>query len=216
MNKIRLLVADDHELVREGLRKLLEPHGEWEVCAEAVNGREAVAKAHQLRPDLAILDFSMPELNGLEAARQIRAELTNTEIIILTMHETDALVRDVLAAGVRGFILKSDAGRVLVQAVKSVLAGRSFFTAKVSDLVLQGYLDPGDSGEDAAGSPLTPREREIVQLIAEGKSSKEIATCLEISEKTVETHRSNLMRKLGLRSVSDVVRYAVRNRIAEA
>ena len=215
MKQIRLLIADDHELVREGLRKVLEPRREWEVCGEAANGREAVEKAGQLRPDLVILDFSMPELNGLEAARQIRAALPRTEVIILTMHETDSLVRDVLAVGARGFILQSDAGRVLVQAVEAVLNGKPFFTAKVSEMVLQGYLNPTEPGAGEA-SQLTPREREIVQLIAEGKSSKEIGARLDISEKTVETHRTNLMRKLNLHSVSDVVRYAVRNKIAEA
>ena len=215
MEKIRLLIADDHELVREGLRKVLEPRREWEVCGEAANGREAVEKAGQLRPDLVIIDFSMPELNGLEAARQIRAALPRTEVIILNMHETDSLVRDVLAVGARGFILKSDAGRVLVQAVEAVLNGKPFFTAKVSEMVLQGYLNPAEPGEGEA-SRLTPREREIVQLIAEGKSSKEVGARLDISEKTVETHRTNFMRKLGLRSVSDVVRYAVHNKITEA
>ena len=215
MKQIRLLIADDHELVREGLRKVLESRREWEVCAEVVNGREAVEKARQLRPDLVILDFSMPELNGLEAARQIRAALPGIGVIILTMHETDSLVRDVLAAGARGFILKSDAGRLLVQAVEAVLNGKPFFTAKVSEMVLQGYLNPAEPGT-AEASQLTPREREIVQLIAEGKSSKEIGVRLDISEKTVETHRTNLMRKLGVRSVSDVVRYAVRNKIVEA
>lgn len=215
MKKVRLLIADDHELVREGLRKVLAARREWEVCAEAVNGREAVDKARQFKPDLAILDFSMPELNGLEAARQIRRELPRTEVLILTMHESDSLVRDVLAAGARGFILKSDAGRVLVQAIETLLNGKPFFTSKVSELVLQGYLNPAEPGADE-GARLTPREREIVQLIAEGKMSKEIAGLLSISEKTVETHRSNLMRKLDAHSVSDVVRYAIRNKIAGA
>ena len=216
MTKARLLIADDHELVREGLRKVLEQRTQWEVCAEARDGREAVEKARQFGPDLAILDFSMPELNGLEAARQIREALPRTEVLILTMHEPDSLVRDVLAAGARGFILKSDAGRVLVQAVEALLNHKLFFTAKVSELVLQGFLKPAEVGAAEQGPRLTPREREIVQLIAEGRSSKEIGVRLDISEKTVETHRANLMRKLDLRSVSDVVRYAIRNRIVEA
>lgn len=215
MNRTRILVADDHELVRQGLRRVLDVRRDWEVCAEAVNGREAVALACQHRPHLVILDLSMPELNGLEAARQIRAALPRTPVLILTMHEGDSLAREVLAAGARGFIFKSDAGRVLVQAVEALLRGQSFLTAKVSNMVLEGYLNPADPGQHEA-TRLTPRERQIVQLIAEGKSSKEVGSALAIREKTVGTHRANLMRKLGLRSVSDVVRYAIRNKIAEA
>ncbi len=215
MKKVRILIADDHELVREGLRRVLESHRDWEVCAEAVNGRDAVEKAREFRPDLAILDFSMPELNGIEVTRQICRILPRTEVLVLTMHETESLVRDVLAAGARGFILKSDAGRVLVQAVETLLQHKPFFTAKVSELVLQGYLNPTQTPGDDDGS-LSPRERQIVQLVAEGKSSKEVADALNISVKTVETHRANVLRKLGLRSVSDLVRYAVRNKIVEA
>jgi len=211
--KARILVADDHELVRDGLRGVLGMHADWEVCAEAVDGREAVERVKELRPDVAILDYSMPQLNGLEATRQICAAVPETEVLILTMHDSEALVREVLAAGARGFILKSDAGRVLIQAVESLLRHKPFFTAHVSELLLKGYLSP-DAGKGRG--PLTPRERQIVQLVAEGRSSKEISRSLNLSVKTVETHRANILHKLDLASVSELVRYAVRNRIIEA
>ena len=217
MKRARILIADDHELVRQGLRKVLGAHLEWEVCGEAENGRQAVELARQAKPDLVILDFSMPELNGLEAGRQIRKDSPRTEVLILTMHETDRLARDVLASGARGFILKSDAGRVLVQAVEALLDHKPFFTGKVSEMVLEGFLHPGKdgaAGEDDA-TPLTPREREIVQLVAEGKSSKELADALGIAVGTAETHRTNIMRKLRVRSATELVRYAIRNQIVQ-
>ena len=215
MKKVRILIADDHELVRQGLRRVLETRREWEVCAEAQNGRDAVAKAREFKPDLVIIDFSMPELNGLEATRQIRAALPRCEVLVLTMHEAESLVREVLAAGARGFMLKSDAGHSLVQAVETLLRHKPFFTPKVSELVLHGYLNPAPADDETEG-PLSPRERQIVQLVAEGKSSKEVADSLGISARTVETHRGNILRKLKLRSVTDLVRYAVRNKIVEA
>ncbi|MBI5799784.1 MAG: response regulator transcription factor [Verrucomicrobia bacterium] len=215
MNKVRILIADDHALVREGLRRVLETRRDWEVCAEAVNGRDAVAKACACKPDVVIVDFSMPELNGLEATRQIHAALPRTEVLVLTMHETDSLVRDVLAAGARGFILKSDAGHALVEAIETLLLHKPYFTAKVTELVLQGYLNPA-SAPGEISSPLTARERQVVQLVAEGKSSKEVADSLGVSAKTVESHRANILRKLGLRSSAELVRYAVRNKIVEA
>jgi DNA-binding NarL/FixJ family response regulator len=214
--RARILIADDHELVREGLRKVLGTRPEWEICAEAPTGRQAVELAERIGPDLAILDFAMPELNGLDAARQIRRVSPRTEVLILTMHQTDQLVRDVLAAGARGFILKSDAGRVLVQAVEALLTHQPYFTGKVSELVLRGYLKPEDVAAGAADpGPLTPREREILQLVAEGKSNKEVADLLGISPRTAETHRLNLMHKLGLRSAAELVRYAIRNQIIQ-
>jgi DNA-binding NarL/FixJ family response regulator len=214
---LRLLIADDHEMVRQGLRAVLSAKPGWEICGEAATGREAVEKARQLRPHLAILDITMPELNGLEAARQIRQTLPTTEVLVLTMHESEELVRELLAAGVRGYLLKSDAGRLLVEAVESVRQGKPFFTGKIAELVLAGYLDPEKRRQGRGGARLlTSREREIVQLIAEAKSTKEIADALGISVKTAETHRTNLMRKLKVRTVSQVVRYAIRNRIIEA
>ncbi len=218
MTKVRILVADDHEVVRQGLRALLATQQGWEVCAEAVTGREAVKKAEQLKPDVVVMDISMPELNGLEATRQIVKVVPQTEVVILTMHDSEELVREVLDAGARGYLLKSDAGRELVAAVDMVRQHKPFLTSHVSEIVLQGYLK-GDSrmarGE-VPRSRLTRREREIVQLLAEGKSNKEIAVTLGISVKTAETHRANIMNKLGLHSVTELVRYAVRNKIVEA
>jgi DNA-binding NarL/FixJ family response regulator len=212
MKKSSLLIADDHTLVREGLRRVLAARPDWEICGEADNGREAVALALRLKPDLVILDFAMPELNGLEATRQIRAALPRTEVLMLTMHDADSLVPEALAAGARGFLLKSDAGHALVTAVATLLTHQSYLTPKASELVLQGYLNPGA----APPNPLTARERQVVQLVAEGKSSKEIAAALGISLRTVETHRANIRQKLGLSSSAELVRYAVRNKIVEA
>lgn len=217
MSTARILIADDHELVREGLRRVLGTRPDWQVCGEAATGRQAVELASEKIPDLVILDISMPELNGLDAARQIRKESPRTEVLVLTMHDTDRLVRDVLAAGARGLILKSDAGRVLVLAVETLLSHRPFFTGKVAEMVLQGFLNPQDlaEGGQAEASQLTPRERQIVQLVAEGKSSKELAKALGISAKTAETHRTNIMRKLNVHSATELVRYAIRNQIIQ-
>lgn len=217
MKPVGILIADDHEMVRLGLRRVIEEEGErWKVCGEAGNGREAVEKAKLLRPDIVVMDFSMPELNGLEATRQIRAALPGTEVLILTMHDSEQLVREVLAAGARGFILKSDAGNALVSALEALSGRRPFFTSRVSALVLEGYLNPQQPLSDKGAARVTPRERQILQLLAEGKANKEVATALGITVKTAETHRSNIMRKLGLRSMSELVRYAIRERIIEA
>lgn len=215
---LRILIADDHQVVRRGLRSVLESQPGWEICGEASNGRDAVRKAKQLRPDVAVLDISMPELNGLEAARQIRKVSPRTELLVLTMHASDELAEEVLAAGVRGYLLKSDADHDLIRAVEAVRHHKAFFTPRVSQLVLDGYLRPAAQAP-ARGSRrhrLTPREREIVQLLAEGKSNKEAAAALGLSAKTVETHRANIMRKLQLNSFGELVRYAVRNNIVEA
>jgi DNA-binding NarL/FixJ family response regulator len=213
---IRILIADDHDMIRAGLRKVLEVRSDWTVCGEAVNGREAVDRAKELKPDVVVLDFAMPELNGLEVIRQIRAALPHTEVLILTMHESDQLSRAALAAGARGFVLKSDAGQMVAAAVEQLSHHRSYFTASVSQMVLQGYLHTGEATpEPAQEERLTTREREVAQLIAEGRSSKEVADTLGISVKTAETHRANLMRKLELHSVSELVHYAIRNRIVE-
>lgn len=217
MISARILIADDHELVREGLRKVLAVRSDWQICAEAKNGREAVALSAQFQPNVTILDFCMPELNGLEATRKIREICPNTEVLILTMHDTDRLVREVLAAGARAFIMKSDAARSLIQAIEALLLHKPYFTGRVSELVLAGYLDPAERSSDSPSPTLqlTPREREIVQLVAEGKSNKEVADSLNISVKTVETHRANIMSKLDLRAVADLVRYAIRNGIIQ-
>lgn len=214
---IRILIADDHEIYREGLRSVLAGKSDWVICAEAANGRQAVAQAAELQPDVAVLDFSMPELNGLETARQIRKASPNTEILMLTMHNSDRLAHEAISAGAKGFILKSDAKRHLIAAVEALSRRQTFFTSEVCSLLLRGYLAPENhpATENALAVGLTQREREIVQLIAEGKTTKEVARTLGLSEKTVETHRSNLMRKLDMHSVVDLVRYAIRNQLIE-
>ena len=211
MNTLRILVADDHEVVRSGVRVLLEAHPGWQVCDEAAEGREAVEKAGRLRPDVVILDIGMPLLNGLEAARLIRKASPQSEVLILSMHESEQVIREVLAAGARGYVLKSDAGRSLVNAVEALSRHKTFFTSSVAEFVLQGYLD--GRGDPREASSLTQREREVTQLLAEGKSNKEVASTLGISIRTAETHRTNIMHKLGCHSFSDLVRYAIRNRI---
>jgi DNA-binding NarL/FixJ family response regulator len=216
---LRILVADDHEVARRGIRSLLESHPGWEVCAEAKDGRDAVELATSTKPDLVLLDIGMPNLNGLEAARQILTTSPNVAILILTMHDSDNVIREVLRAGARGFLLKSDAGRDLVAAVEALESQKTFFTPRVSQMVLDGFLNREKKRseiEDVAipsGDLLTAREREVIQLLAEGRTSKEVAVTLNLSVKTAETHRTNLMRKLGLHSVADLTRYAVRNGI---
>ena len=215
---IRIMLADDHDVVRRGLRELLEEHEGWEVCGEAANGRQAIEMVKQLRPHVAVVDLGMPELNGLEATRHIRKEVPETEILVFTMHESEQLVWDVLEAGARGFVMKSDAARYLTSAVEALAQHKPFFTSKVSELVLGEFLKAGKHRKEAAASPslLTPREREIVQLLAESKSNKEISTILNISVKTVETHRATIMRKLNINSIVELVHYAVRNELVEA
>lgn len=217
---LRILIADDHEVARRGIRSLLENHPGWEVCAEAKDGRDAVELATTTKPEVVLLDIGMPNLNGLEAARQISAMLPGAGILILTMHDSDSMVRDVLRAGARGFLLKSDAGRDLVAAVEAVQRQRTFFTTRVSQMVLDGFLDRERRNtttemDDNEPDLLTSREREVIQLLAEGRTSKEVAVTLNLSVKTAETHRTNLMRKLGLHSVADLTRYAVRNGIVQ-
>jgi DNA-binding NarL/FixJ family response regulator len=215
---IRILLADDHDIIRTGLKELLQTHEGWEVCGEANNGRQAVELAKKLQPDIAILDLTMPELNGLDATRQIRKALPKTRVLIFTMHDNEKLVRDVLAAGALGYVLKSDAARHLVSAIEALMQHKPFFSAKVSETVLEGFLksQPASTAETAeAPGRLTPREREIVQLLSEGKSNKEVADALGISVKTAETHRAAIMRKLELQSLADLVRYAIRNNIIQ-
>jgi DNA-binding NarL/FixJ family response regulator len=212
---LRILIADDHEVARRGIRSLLEGHEGWEVCGEAKDGREAVDFATQLEPDILLLDIGMPNLNGLDAARQILAATPDARILILTIHDAEQVVREVLAAGARGFVLKSDAGRDLISAVEALQNRRTFFTPKVAQMMLDGYLRPHEESESSAQTVLTPREREVLQLVAEGKSTKEVATMLKLSVKTAETHRTNLMRKLNLHSVADLTLYAVRNGIVQ-
>lgn len=219
MGNLRVVVADDHEVVRKGLRSILEEQPGWEVTGEASDGREAVDKVKSLRPDVSVVDVGMPGLNGLEATRQMLRNDPQTRVLILTMHESDPLIREVLDAGARGYLLKSDASRDLVSAVDAIRKNKTYFTARVAQMVLDGYLDkkPRTAVEtDVPTSRLTPRQREIVQLLAEGKSSKEVAVALGLSVKTAETHRANIMRRLNCHSVSELVRYAIRNNIIQA
>src|SRR5262245_5101924 len=215
MGRIRVLVADDHAIVRRGLRALVQSQPGWEVCAEASNGREAVEMVAQLAPDVAIVDIGMPVLNGLETTRKIVQTYPRTEVLVLTMHQSDEVVREVLRAGARAYVLKSDADHHLIAAIESLLQHKPFLTSDVTNTVLMKYLN----GDDVTGTEveprLTPREREIVQLLSEGKTNKEVAVVLDIGTRTVETHRANIMHKLGIESLSDLVRYAIRNKIVE-
>jgi DNA-binding NarL/FixJ family response regulator len=211
----RIFIADDHEVVRKGLCALLQGEPGWEICGEASDGRTAMDKIRELKPDVSILDIGMPGLNGLEATRQIMKDDPRSKVLILTLHDSDQVVREVLNAGARGFLLKSDAARDLVVAVEALRRDKTYFTSKVAAMVLEGYLKGGTHSVPVSvgRDRLTPREREVVQLLAEGKSTKEVAVALGLSVKTAETHRSNIMRKLQLHSVSDLVMYAVRNNI---
>jgi DNA-binding NarL/FixJ family response regulator len=215
---LRILVVDDHDIIRRGLKQLLTAKPGWEVCGEAKTGREAVSMAEQMKPDVVVMDISMPDLNGLEAARRIHKEVPKTGILILTMHFSDQLVREVVDSGARGYILKSDADKDLVSAVEAISNKRTFFTPRASEMLLDGFSRQSYGVEPKLPlrNRLTSREREIVQLLAEGKSSKEVAVALGISVKTAETHRANIMRKLELHSVSELVRYAIKNQIIEA
>jgi DNA-binding NarL/FixJ family response regulator len=218
MGNLRILIADDHDLMRRGLKALIESRPGWQVCDEAHTGQEAVTKAAELKPDVAIIDISMPELNGLEAARRIREASPNTELLILSVHYSDQLIREILRAGVQGYIVKSDSDRDLLIALEALANHKPFFTSKAMEVVLTKFDRSGPrlSNEEVVIDRLTSREHEIVQLLSEGRSSKEVATLLGISVKTAETHRANVMRKLGIHSVSELVRYAVRNQIIEA
>jgi DNA-binding NarL/FixJ family response regulator len=213
--KLRILLADDHELVRRGIRGLLRARGGWKVVGEAVNGREAVEKTTKLKPDVAIIDISMPDLDGLQATRQIREATPNTKVVILSMHESDQMVRRVLEAGALGYVLKSDLATHLVRAVKDVSGGKLFLTPKVSGIVLKGFLktasQPGPAGHLQVRP--TPREVEIIRLLAEGNSNKKVAADLGITVRTVETYRAKIMLKLGLHSLAELIHYAIRSKI---
>ena len=215
MTTLRILIVDDHAVVRRGVRALLESHAGWEVCGEATNGRDAVEEARRLRPDIVIMDLSLPALNGLDATRQILQHAPGTEILVLTMHHSEELARDVLQAGARGYVLKRDADADLIAAVESLRQHKPFLTSTVTEFVLDDYLKRDGRQDDFALPTVTAREREIIQLVAEGQSTKEAAVTLGLSVKTIEAHRANIMRKLHLRSVSDLVRYAIRNKIVQ-
>jgi len=213
---LRILIVDDHAVVRRGVRSLLESEEGFEITGEATTGREAVAMARRMQPDVVVMDLSLPELNGLDATRQILKDSPRSEILVLTMHHSEELARDVLQAGARGYVLKSDADQSLIAAVKNLREHKPFLSSKVTEFVLDDYLRRTDALDEAlTREAVTAREREIIQLLAEGKSNKEAASTLGISVKTIEAHRANIMRKLRLRSVSELVRYAIRNKIVQ-
>lgn len=214
---MRILIVDDHDTSRRGLKQLLTSREGWEICGEAKTGREAIALAEKLQPGIVVLDISMAEMNGLEVARKMHKKNPRMGILILTLHFSEQLVREIIAAGARGYILKAETDRDLASAVEALANHQTFFTPRAAEMLLNGF-SVRNSGADLRvlrPSRLTPRELEIVQLLAEGKSSKELAGILGISVKTVEAHRANVMRKLELHSVSEVVRYAVKNHIIE-
>ncbi len=216
--KIRILLADDHEIVRRGLRALLETHPGWEVCGEAGDGRVAVELAQSLAPDIVVMDIGMPQLNGFDATRQILERTRGVEVLVLSMHESEQFVREVIGAGARGYVLKSDAGRDLVAAVEALLRGETFFSAKVASSMAAAALQAAGARRRSLrpAGELTRREREVLQLLVEGQANKTVAKALGISVKTAETHRARIMRKLGMKSLADVVRYAIRNGFIEA
>jgi DNA-binding NarL/FixJ family response regulator len=213
MKELRILIADDHALMRRGTRALLRARRRgWRVVGEAVNGREAVEKAIKLKPDVAIVDISMPELDGVDVTRQIRKAVPDTKVLVLTMNESDQMVQRALAAGAQAYVLKSDLTEALPKAVKAVSEGKRFLTPKVSEIVLEGFLKTRSQHEQGEGmrGQTTPRETEIIRLLAVGKTNKEIAGQLGITLRTVETHRSKIMLKLGLHSLADLIHYAIR------
>jgi DNA-binding NarL/FixJ family response regulator len=212
LTMVRILIADDHEIVRAGLQKIIDAHFGWQVVALAGDGREAVEKAAETQPDVAVIDYSLPLLNGVEVTRRIRAQVPKTEVLIFTMYDNETLILDLLQAGARGYLLKSDANRHLISAIEALSIHQPYFTSDVTEALLRSSTArPGREG-----SALTGREREVVQLIAEGHSNKATARMLGISLKTVETHRSAAMRKLNISSSAALVRYAVRNKLVEA
>lgn len=214
MSEVRLLLGDDHTMLRQGLRKILEDRRGWSVIAEAGNGRDAVRDAVALLPNVAILDIGMPLLNGLEAARQITRRAPSVRVVILSMHSDEAYVTQAMQAGARGYVLKDSAGAELIEAISAVSAGKSYFSPAVERVVLDDQLrDMIDRGMTDRFDSLSEREREVLQLVAEGRSSKEIADVLSISPATVETHRTHLLQKLRLRNTVEVVRYAARRGI---
>ena len=216
--RLRILVADDHELVRRGIRGLLRARRGWTVVGEAMNGREAVEKANRLKPDVARIDISLADLDGLQATRRIREIVPSTKVVVLTMHDSDQMVRRVLDAGALGYVLKSDLATQLVKAVKYVSAGKQFLTPRISDMVLKGFLKTGNQVDKTGRSQArpTPREIEVIRLLADGKANKEIAVELGITIRTVETHRAKIMLKLGLHSLTELIHYAIRHKIFTA
>jgi DNA-binding NarL/FixJ family response regulator len=208
----RILIADDHDVLRTGLRALIETRPGWQVVAEARDGLEALRAAEANKPDIAVLDYAMPVMNGLEVARQLRARPRWPEILIFTMHDNDAVLREAVLAGVRGYLLKSDAQGHLLEAIATLARHEAYISGQVSGTLLAAVLKPEKLRD---GDPLTVRERTVVQLIAEGRTSREICPILNVGIKTVETHRASAMRKIGAKSTADIVRYAIRHGMVE-
>ena len=215
MEQIRILLADDHTILRDGIRALLEDEPNMILVGEAEDGRSAVKLACELRPDVVIMDIAMPLLNGLEATRQIKRELPGTEVLILSMHDNEEYIRQVLAAGAMGYILKDAAARELINAIKTVQRGEAVLSTAITRLVIEDYLRWGDVQPADNSSNLTPREREVLQLIAEGYTNKQIAEILNLSIKTIQTHRANLMNKLDLHDRGELIKYAIQKKIIE-
>ena len=216
MRQVRILVADDHVLLRRGIRTLLESHPGWTVCGEASNGREAVDQAKELHPDIVVLDITMPQLNGVDATPLILKAAPETKVLILTMHSAHEITQRAVRAGARGYILKSDTERDLIAAVEALMEDQTFYTGSVSEMILESLSSDGTPAAAEPMARVTPREREIIQLLVEGKSNKEVANQLGISVRTVESHRATIIRKLHCHSFSELVRYAIRNKIIEA
>ena len=212
---LRIVIAEDHDVVRRGLRDLLGGHEGWEIAGEARTGRQAVELARRLRPDVAVVDLSLPELSGLDAIRQIRDDLPQTEICAFSMYEDELFVGDAIAAGARAYVVKSESGIRTLEAVDALARHEPYFTPRVADLVLRALVRARASGGSGVADPLTSREREVAQLLVDGLGSRAVASRLGITPKTVDTHRSAIMRKLGLSSMADLVRYAIRNRLVE-
>jgi DNA-binding NarL/FixJ family response regulator len=211
MARLRILVADDHTLMRQGLRKILEERPDWQVIAEVGDGREAVRQTEQLKPDVVVLDVGMPLLNGLESTRQITRRVPGVGVLILSMHSNEAYVTQALQAGALGYLLKDSAGTDLVDAIEAVAAGKAFFSPAVARVMVDDYVRRlADKGIVDRFEALSNREREILQLVAEGRSTREIADLLSVSPTTVETHRSHLLQKLDLHNTAELVLYAVR------
>ncbi len=215
MDKVRILLADDHTILRDGIRALLDDEPDMVVVGEAEDGRTAVRLACQLKPDVVIMDIAMPLLNGLEATRQIKHDCPQVKVLILTMHENEEYIRQVLASGAMGYILKDAAARELLDAIHTVQRGEAVLSPAITRLVIENYLRWGDLQKDNPSNGLSPREREVLQLIAEGYSNKQIAEILCISIKTVQAHRMSLMSKLDLHDRADLIKYAIQRKIID-
>ena len=216
MKSTRILIADDHDLVRQGMRSIFHGEPNWVVCGEATTGREALTMALDLKPDLIVLDVALPEMNGIDVARHVRRDLPSAAVLIVTMHDSDQIVQDAMDAGAKGLVLKAEAGRTLADAVRAIVSGREFFSARVHRAAGREIIDGDPRLHHRKPALLTSREREVLQLLAEGQANKEVATALGITTKTAETHRARIMAKLEVHSMSELVRYAIRNSIIQA